>query len=343
MNQPTSLPETAYYYPEPFWRPTEGSWIKTLLLFFDEVAILLPDYMRGRPAMVDPSLVEPLQDMRLLRILEPEWFVDEQLTIQLTDVVYSLVVEGAFDSASDEEGLAALSMSRMGYAAVHSLAHRVYKELARRGLATESEDGLSIPMRPQVRNTYLVLIAQLAREAGKRHGLDLHPVTNNTSVQTYFETLLSREPMPSRGHVVAFDLDLVSVDLDLVPLDDVLAFRQEHGEAHRRYMQNLRTFSLQLGLLDEADRARELADRRAELEEAARDLRGRARRVWKSPVDVTGFGLGIAGAAWSLAMHNPVPAALAALGVGLRMLPKKPAGNVYSYLFAAGRTFPQRA
>ena len=39
--------EFAYYYPEPYWMAREGSWIKSLLLFFDGVAILLPEYMRG--------------------------------------------------------------------------------------------------------------------------------------------------------------------------------------------------------------------------------------------------------------------------------------------------------
>jgi hypothetical protein len=332
--------ETAYYYPEPFWRPGEAAWIKSLLLFFDDVAILLPEYMRGRHAMADPSLVEPLEDRRLLRVLEPETFVDEELTKQLTDVVLALVQEGAFDSAPPAEGFAELSMSRMGYGAIEEMAHGVYLELRKRGLATETADGVSIPMHPRVRNTYLVLIAQLAREAGARHGLDLHPATNNPGATTSFQSFLALEPMPSRGHVVSFDLDVVTVDLEPVPLDEVLEFREEHKDAHRQYMQNLRSFTLDLSLLNDADRRRALADRRADLEAAARDLRARARRTWKSPRDVAGFGLGITGAAWALAAQNPVPAALGAIGAALRMLPAKAQGNAYSYLFAARRSFP---
>src|SRR5213596_1687894 len=48
MGSDESIAETAYYYPEPYWPASEGGWIKSLLLFFDEVAILLPSYMRGR-------------------------------------------------------------------------------------------------------------------------------------------------------------------------------------------------------------------------------------------------------------------------------------------------------
>jgi hypothetical protein len=49
-------PETAYYYPEPFWLEREGGWVKSLLLFFDEIAILLPTYMRERNLLADPTL-----------------------------------------------------------------------------------------------------------------------------------------------------------------------------------------------------------------------------------------------------------------------------------------------
>lgn len=45
--------EIAYYYPEPYWLANEGGWIKSLLLFFDEVAILLPSYMKGRNLIAD--------------------------------------------------------------------------------------------------------------------------------------------------------------------------------------------------------------------------------------------------------------------------------------------------
>lgn len=39
----------AYYYPEPKRLADEGGWVKSLLLFFDEIAILLPEYVRGAP------------------------------------------------------------------------------------------------------------------------------------------------------------------------------------------------------------------------------------------------------------------------------------------------------
>lgn len=137
------------------------------------------------------------------------------------------------------------------------------------------------------------------------------------------------------GQVVDIDLQVVAVDLDDIPLDDVLQFKRESAGAHRKYMQNLRKFVLDLGMMDEADRQRSLADRRADLEDEARDLRQRAFSAWRSPKGVTGFGLGVTGAAWSIATGSPIPAALTAIGAGLGMLPSKAQGGVYSYLFEA--------
>ncbi len=340
VNETGAPHETAYYYPEPYWLADEGGWIKSLLLFFDEVAILLPSYMRGRNLLADPTLAAPLADQGLLRVLEPESFLDAASAERLVEVVTALVTGGAFDELSDAAHFAEISMSRMGYGVMHEVSHALYEMLAERGLATDTRDGVSIPMHPIVRSVYLIVIAQLSREVGQRAGLDLHPVTNGRAATDAFERFLELAPMPSRGHVVGMDLEVVGIDLETVPLDDVLSYRRENADAHRRYMQNLRAFALDLSLMEAPDRRRALADRRADLADEARDLRSRASSAWKSPKDVAGFGLGLTGAAWSVMTGNPVPAALGALGAGLRMLPSRATGSAYSYLFRARRELP---
>lgn len=330
-------PETAYYYPEPYWLTGEGGWIKSLLLFFDEVAILLPDYMRGRHIAADLSLAEPLEERGLLRILEPDWFVDEVAAANLIDMIQWLIEERAFDDLPEAPRRAELSMSRMGYSTLHETAGRVYETLSARGLAVPSEDGVSIPMHPFVRAVYLVLLAQLARDTGARHGLDLLPTTNGRGVIDILGRYLDLSPMPSRGRVISFDVEAVSIDLDDVPLDEVLDFRAQHRDDHRRYMQNLRAFSLQISGLDDAERERAFADRQAELTTDAFDLLAQARKAWKSPKDVATFALGISGAAWSLASHNLVPALLTVASAGLGMAPDKSQACAFSYLFQAKR------
>ena len=76
------MTDTAYYYPAPYWGLEDSGWIKSLLLFFDDVAILLPDYMYGRHTDADPTLAEPLEDRGLLRLLEPNDWVDEEIAGQ---------------------------------------------------------------------------------------------------------------------------------------------------------------------------------------------------------------------------------------------------------------------
>jgi hypothetical protein len=226
-------------------------------------------------------------------VLEPESFLDAAGAERLVEVVTALVIDGAFDELSDGARFAEISMSRMGYGVLDEVSHALYEVLADRGLATETRDGVSIPMHPLVRSVYLIVIAQLSREVGQRAGLDLHPVTNGRGAMDAFGRFLELAPMPSRGHVVGMDLEVVGIDLETIPLDDVLAYRRENADAHRRYMRNLRSFALDLSLMEEEDRRRALADRRADLADEARDLRRRASAAWKSPKDMAGFGLGL--------------------------------------------------
>lgn len=45
--------ELAFYYPGPVWN--SGDWIKNLILFFDGIALLVPDYIKDKPDIVDPA------------------------------------------------------------------------------------------------------------------------------------------------------------------------------------------------------------------------------------------------------------------------------------------------
>jgi hypothetical protein len=329
----SAQPEIAYYYPGPLWR--SGDWVKTLLLFFDGVALLVPEYLRDKPFRNDPVMAEPLQDQGLLHILEPETFIDQPSTERLTQIMVDLITSGAFDRLDRRPRFHELSYSRLGGAVDSSLADLVLEALQERGLARASEDGVSIPMHPLVRATVLVLLAQILREPGRRRGLALQPVTDRQDVLDGLLSTLRLPQLPSAGRVIALDREQVSLNLASVPLDEVLEFRATHGPQHRAYMRHLREFLVELAGLDELDRARAFVDRREELADAADDLRRRARRYWRKPL--AGFGLGVAGAAWS-AHQGDYPASLIQLGAGLLSLQGMPdTGSAYSYLFTAQR------
>ena len=169
--------DVAYYYPAPYWGIGEGSWVKSLLLFFDKVSILLPNYMYGRHHIADPVLAEPLEDQGLLEVLEPNTWVDEEMAKSLAEAVSGLLASGVFDDLPKEVYFHELSQSRIGYGADVELAKSLVSQLQAKGLARPTEDGVSIPLHPAVRTTILVILAQLARSAGNNQNQFVHPAT----------------------------------------------------------------------------------------------------------------------------------------------------------------------
>lgn len=343
MEEPASEDsrQFAYYYPEPYWLAQEGSWIKSLLLFFDGVAILLPSYMRGREFVADPTLAGPLTDHGLLKVLEPDWFVDDVLAERLASGIVELMSNGAFDNANGKASFAALSMSRMAAQASgdHGVFGMILEELKGRGLARDTEDGVSIPLRQDVRLAYLLLLAQEARAAGRRHGFDLQPATNAPG-EAVAQSLFELPGMPSEHDVVSFDLLSASVDLSMVPLDEVLSFRSQHGAEHRRYVLNLRQFVAEISTADPRERHLLLQQRQADLAEEAESLRRLSLNAFKKPANLFGFALALTGAAWSLKTGDPVAAGLTALGATVPLIPGRNTGSAYSYIFQAHRQWP---
>lgn len=332
--------ELAFYYPNPIW--SRSDWVKNLVLFFDGVALLVPEYMRDRPFEVDAPIATGLQEHGLLTILEPETFIDKKATEALATAMTDILVSGALDDlGKDATEFHELSRSRLGYMADSGLAEMIYEELERRGLAQPTKDGVSIPMHPMVRSLILVLLAQILRPTGTERGLDLQPVTDRPQIQEALTEMLGLPSMPSAGHVVSLDLTAVGVDLESVPLDEVLAFRRQHGGEYRKYARDLRRFVREIGELQVGEQQDAVRERQEEIEDAARRLGEFTRKAWKKPL---AFSLGVAGAAWRLAAGD-ILGGLLALGAGLvgAEFSKSSDTGAYSYLFASRSRFPKRS
>jgi hypothetical protein len=331
-------PDIAYYYPAPYWTHREIDRIKNLLLFFDGICILLPRYMTGREVSADPYLAGPLEKMGLLTILDPETFIDQQATESLITTLTELITTGAFDELGNypKHLYQEISSSRLGSYADPALSEMIVDELQRRDLARPSEDGVSVPLHPAVRMTVLVLLSQLARDTGRRAGMNLHPATTNRRTIVELLEVLSLPANPSAGHLVMLDLETVGVDLRHVPLDDILEFRASHGEAYRSYARNIREQIRILGLLEPQEREEAIRDRQAEFKEIAEDLKATALKKWRNPAAF--FTLSAAGAGWMVTHgHDPIGALLALLAAGFS-LPSATSDQpvaAYSYVFKA--------
>ena len=331
--------DTAYFYPAPYWTPREMGWIKSLLLFFDDIATLLPDYMYGRHMAADPVLAGTLEERGLLHILEPKNWIDQETTHCLADIIVEMLTNGAFDELPESVRFAELSQSRMGYGADVELASFLVDELQKRGLAKPSEDGVSIPLHPTVRTTILVILGQLSRSVGQRRGMTIHPTTNHGSAVSDLIQTLSMQSMPSRQHVVQLDLEPVAFDLSSIPLEDVLQFRAEHQHAYRSYMRDLRRFMIELAdVYEPADREALLLERRQEISDQAHELQGMTRRGLQK--NLAAWSLGIAGGAWSVSTGDPIGLALTAIGFIPGFVSSEPERvGAYSYIFDIGKTF----
>ena len=343
VDQTNRRPDVAYYYPAPFWLEREGGWIKSLLLFFDKVAILLPDYMYGQHHLADQALAGPLEDAGLLEVLEPTLWIDEEMAHKLAEVVTTLLADGVFDGLDRAVGFQELSQSRIGYGADVDLAESLVAQLQAKGLATTSEDGASIPLHPTVRTTILVILAQIARLAGTKNRLVVHPTTNDATALDDLVRTMSRQGMPSRDNVIGFDLEPVSLNLESVPIDELLQFRVEHQAAHKAYMRDLTRFMAELADIGEPEEREFLfLERRQEIADTAQELQRNTRRTLGR--NLPSWSLGIAGCAWSVVSGDVLGAVLATLGFGsggvvssLSSAPKKV--TAYSYIFQAQRTF----
>jgi hypothetical protein len=325
-------PEVAFYYPGPVWHDANA--IKNMLLFFDGIGLLVPDYLHAKPAAVSPELAIPLQKQGLLHILTPETFIDKSAAEELATEVANLIHSGRLDHLDKSEPFHELSMSRLGYHADEGLGKMLFEELRNLGLARPTADGKSIPMQRHVRYLILVLLSQILRSRGNRAGLRLVPATDRPELVSALSDLLEHSTGPSAGHVVATDLSSVGVDLSDVPLDEVLSFRTMHRKEHRAYATAVRMYVVDLSQLAPAERTEALRVRRTELRDLAADLGARSTSAWgKKPLS---YVLGAAGALWKAAKGDKIGGLFAATALlaGYDRKPTHPAGS-FSYLFSA--------
>ena len=327
--------EIAFYYPGPMWH--HDDWIKTMILFFDGIGILLPDYLKGKPEREDPAIAIPLREQGLLHILEPEQIVDKAATEKLSAAMTEVINSGVLDKLDKNGEFHEISYSRMGGYGEEQLAKQLLETLKAKGLARDSEDGKSIPMQPMVRSLILVLLSQILRPHGEKLGAELSPATDRPQLVQALQELLSLPDAPSAAHVVAMDLETISVDLRLVPMDEVLGFRKEHFADHRKYIRGIHRLTRDLAALPVQAREDELAARQEEIQALSNKIKSVSRKAWRQPAT---FALGMTGAFWKYQGHDAIGAlfGVAAAVLGLKASEKVDTG-AYSYLFRANSRY----
>ena len=340
-------PDVAFYYPGQYSLHPDK--IKNLILFFDGLAFLIPEYMSDYGSFDDYPVINSLREHGLFHVIRPEEQIGQAETEKLADALVEIIASGRLDHLirpsidwSSPSEIGSLSMSRLGYYGAPGLADFIVAELKERGLAGDSQDGVSIPMHQTVRALILVLLAQILKGKGDDMGVTLSPTTDQPRVvKTLCEIvsgLESKPSAPSVGQIVSFDMATVGVDLSSVPIEEVLDFRKQHYSLHRNYGIAVRRFARELSQLPEDERNALFEQRQEELNEVAEAIRNLNLKTWKTRAS---FGLTISGAGLAALTGNPIAALLSAAGAALGYQSGKDGeAGVYSYLFSAQQSLP---
>jgi len=328
----------AFFY-EPFWRSGAAATIKTLLLFFDGIALTVPEYAWGAPLMADPAF-EMLEDQGLLVRLSPEFLIDKTTAESLACVVAELLTAGAFGNLDRKSLYRRVPTLPMGARVEPLLTDDVLAELAEHGLAAPGRGGAEASIHPTVRSWILAALPQLVRESAEHAGCALQPITTHPQQAHALLDCIDLATLPTAGHIVTTGLEPIGPDLTRIPLIDVLTFREDHAEIWRSYIRRLRNILSDTAIAPPGECDRVFRARYESLASAADDLRRITPKAWGQPT--ASCLLGIAGGSISYMGPNiagQMSAGATLFGLGRRSDP----GSAFTYLFAsANRAGPTR-
>jgi hypothetical protein len=328
------VPEFAYYYGDWIWNEELTAWVKSLLLFFDGIALSVSPARADELIESNPVLAQPLAEVGLLRNYWPD-SVEDWLKPYMPEAekyapwvlrvieIYKHIPEGGTLSASDRQELERV-ITEGGDALQAGLeAHfDVYSRAAQKYGGTPS----------QIQATPVGWMARLLRENITEVAIE--PVIDDEGAAGFVAAMIGSHD-DGHANIVIGDMAQVGIDLGAVPLDEVLDFRAKHGAEYRRYANDVRRFVLELSLTDDASRGSATFERRADLDDRAAQLRKIGRTAFSR--QTIGFSFGLAGAAWTLVHGDPWGASFAAgaAAAGLSKQDPESIGASYTYILRA--------
>lgn len=362
---PSTGEDYAYYFPQWIWPQRHLGAMKVALLFFDGLVLTLPRDVAAQAVDTDPVLAQPLAELGLLKNLEPVEWMDLQTAEAFSALVLDLITSRRFgavtreaDQWRDLDGPEAIPTDDAPpqfiaggepWARQLPVGRRVLREMHKRGLVSKQIHNTIDNIDPSLRALILVVLAHAFRVRTADAPLRVHPVGAGADAEARFTELLRHvsprrandwrplRPLALLGPVAESDYSVLGADLSTVPLDEILAFRREHGEHYRAYARGLRSFLRETAILPEQERAQALADRREAIRQEAADLRRRSRGAFGRS---TAFAaITVIASSWT-AVHDgdAVGAALTVLAAAAGLpLSATPATTSYTYVIQASR------
>jgi hypothetical protein len=333
-----SLRDFAYYYSEWIWPTASSDWMKSQLLFFEGIALALPANLAQSVIEQDPILAQPLQDKGLLVNLEPAKWLDRESAELLATTLINFVEQESGFFYFDDLMSSGLTVEHWGGSVAPEAASVFSELLYDKGLAGRvSDSGLVVISSYAKLLVLTVFLRILAVCVSRSSNISLQPVAHGEIVSAwlrahehYLGGLGLRSITRDRfTRIIHDDLAAVVPDLSIVPLDEILDFRREHGHHYRAYVRSLRQFFLNSTTLSDAEFEEATRIRSEEVAEALADLRRLSRISFGRPA--AGFALALAGSVWTGVHGDPIGATLSALVAAAAVqTPKVPASD-YSY------------
>lgn len=322
-------PEFAHYYGDWDWRGGMNDWVKSLLLFFDGIALALPEDRAERLIESNPVLAQPLAELGLLRNFWPDASVNAGHVEVPDGLRYYLEKAAKSPSITLKPGMHQKILDRLAATTVESDMKDALTNLAARVNQAQQKFGdTPSNMRALTVGAVSRFLVQNVTEVA------IQPVINDQNAASYVSMIIDNHD-GGRAKIMISDLQEVGVDLQSVPLDEVLDFRRQHGSEYRSYSKELRQFVLDLSMLSEFGRTSAIEERRAELRDRAEELKRAARNAFKRQILSVGFGL--AGAAWTLVHGDPWGGLFAAgaTAAGFSIPSGGDPGAAYAYVLQA--------
>lgn len=358
-------PEFVHYYGDWFWHSEElTSWTKSLLLFFDGIALALPSEVADYFINTHPYLAQPLVERGLLRNFDPELWLTEIPHTSLSDLQRAMIEITQWDVASTSAGIIPMSPLldyQVEFDFLQELhAHLVtFPDILKPDLLREVQPEIDIikavraeraslanffdlpeEVQPDVAKAARAVRAFLVGATSRMltqnvKDVNIQPLNYDRNAAKFVASVVGLSAGESRPDVVVGDMARVGLGLTAVPLDEVIDFRRTYGSEYRAYSKEVREFVLSLSLMTENDRIAAIAARRADFDDRAARLRRIGRQSFKR--QSIGLALGFTGAAWTLAHGDPWGAAFAAgaTAAGISRPSLGSIGAAYTYVFRA--------
>ncbi|WP_406440596.1 hypothetical protein OHB00_34320 [Streptomyces sp. NBC_00631] len=349
----------AYYADDWIWPRSRAALMKSTLLFFDGLALSLPQHLADRLIEGSPELAQPLAERGLLVNLEPDRHLQADTAARLATDLYEVMDRFHFALRSSSGSPRAIGNFHWGGARARLQANTLSQLMLARGIAEHYPSRLGNEERlllisPAARLLILNAYCQALRdELAKQSDITLMPVADSVGTMGFYspgqwdprgrwrsslhELRRAAEALtPGVGfaaaEIMTSDLHTLGVDVSAVPLEDIIAFRAEHREELRAYTAGVRTLLEITTDLSHQQYQAEMSARRERLLDEAAALQSSTRRDFGRMGVVT--TLSVAAATWTGTQGDLVGALLAGLSAAAAV--SRPTQPVTSYSYVLG-------